>query len=117
MSLVGEHFPLTTTANGRAALTLLVQDQVRALASAEWTDLGQKSDIAQLAQAAKLEYAEDNDDHTDGISAIGVAFRDLVGEVFAISVPIPTSRFAGQRAAVIQTLLRLKAKFAPALAG
>ena len=121
VSSVGEHFPLTTTANGRAALALLPADQALTLASAEWADLGQKGNLprfkAERARAATLGFAEDNDDHTDGISAIGVAFRDLAGEVFAISVPIPTSRFDGQRAMVIAAVLRLKADLATILSG
>lgn len=61
--------------------------------------------------------AEENDDHTDGISAIGIAFRNPAGETFAISVPIPTPRFADQRHAVIAALLRLKSRLAQGLPG
>ena len=121
VSSVGEHFPLTTTANGRAVLSLLAEDQALTLASAEWADLGDQGNLpllqARLALARKLGFAEDNDDHTDGISAIGAAFRDPCGEIFAISVPIPTSRFADQREAVIQGVLRLKADFSQVLSG
>ena len=70
----------------------------------------------ELALARKLGFAEDNDDHTEGISAVGFAFRDLAGEVFAISVPIPTSRFADRRNAVLAALLRVKADLALGLA-
>ena len=118
VSSVGEHFPLTSTANGRATLSILPEDQVLTLAR---TELGEAGNLpllqARLALARKLGFAEDNDDHTDGISAIGIAFRDLAGETFAISVPIPTSRFADQRNSVIAALLRLKADLVQVLAG
>jgi DNA-binding IclR family transcriptional regulator len=119
VSSVGEHFPLTTTANGRAALSVLPEDAAMSLAQAEW---GQGSGnlpvlLARLALARKLGFAEDNDDHTVGISAIGIAFRDFGGEVFAISLPIPTSRFAERRALVTSALLAVKADLEGVLAG
>ncbi len=119
VSSVGEHFPLTTTANGRAALSILPEDAGIELAQAEW---GQGSGnlpilLARLALARKLGFAEDNDDHTEGISAIGIAFRDFGGEVFAISLPIPTSRFAERRALVTAALLAVKADLEGTLAG
>ena len=119
VSSVGEHFPLTTTANGRAALSILPEDAAIELAQAEW---GQGSGnlpilLARLALARKLGFAEDNDDHTEGISAIGIAFRDFGGEVFAISLPIPTSRFAERRALVTAALLAVKADLEGTLAG
>ena len=119
VSSVGEHFPLTTTANGRAALSILPEDAAIELAQAEW---GQGSGnlpilLARLALARKLGFAEDNNDHTEGISAIGIAFRDFSGEVFAISLPIPTSRFAERRALVTAALLAVKADLEGTLAG
>lgn len=119
VSSVGEHFPLTSTANGRAALAILPEDQVLDLARAEWGDGRGNLPLllARLALARKLGFAEDNDDHTEGISAVGFAFRDLAGETFAISVPIPTFRFADQRAEVIAALLSVKASLAETLAG
>jgi DNA-binding IclR family transcriptional regulator len=119
VSSVGEHFPLTTTANGRAALSILPEDAAIELAQAEWAQGSGNRPIllARLALARKLGFAEDNDDHTEGISAIGIAFRDFGGEVFAISLPIPTSRFAERRALVMAALLAVKADLEGTLAG
>ena len=119
VSSVGEHFALTTTANGRAALSILPEDHATTLAVAEWGPAGGKlSDLqARLALARELGFAEDNDDHTEGISAIGIAFRDFGGEVFAISLPIPTSRFAERRAQVTAALLAVQADLDGVLAG
>jgi DNA-binding IclR family transcriptional regulator len=119
VSSVGEHFPLTTTANGRAALSILPEDQATALALAEWGQAGGNLPVlqARLALAHKLGFAEDNDDHTEGISAIGIAFRDFGGEVFAISLPIPTSRFSERRTQVTAALMGVKADLEGTLAG
>ena len=118
VSSVGEHFPLTSTANGRAALSILPEWEAETLARAEWGEGGNLPLLqARLALARKLGFAEDNDDHTEGISAVGFAFRDLAGEAFAISVPIPTSRFADQRKSVIAAILRVKAELVQVLAG
>lgn len=119
ISSVGEVFPLTTTANGRACLALLPDARAEALAHAEWTR--RSGDFAalrvRLADIRATGLAEDIDDHTDGISALGIAFADLAGDLHAISVPIPSTRFPEQRSAVAAALLALKPELARVLEG
>lgn len=114
VSSVGEAFPLTNTANGRACLALLSEAEARKLAEDEWTRLGIAPDWTalsrQLARARSSGLAEDHDDHSEGICALGIAFADPVGDLHAISVPVPTSRYEGQREAVAKALLALKAE-------
>ncbi len=38
--------------------------------------------------------ARDENEHTEGISALGFALKDNHGDVYAISIPVPSSRFA-----------------------
>jgi len=108
VSAVGEVFPLTPTANGRAALSLLPRTEARALALAEWARRGVQGDWDALAtrldRAAATGIAEDRDDHSPGISALGFAFRDRRGEVHAISVPVPSPRFASVEPQVLAAL-------------
>jgi DNA-binding IclR family transcriptional regulator len=78
VSSVGEVFPLETTANGRAALALLAGHEA---------------------------LAEDNEDHTPGICALGTAFKVGSGEVYAISVPMPSVRFAESRDMLMEKLV------------
>lgn len=119
VSAVGEVFPLTTTANGRAALSLLPEDEARALVEAEWARTNRSGDwpafSVQLAQIRQTGIAEDADEHTTGISALGAAFRDRNGEVHAISVPVPTPRFLTLRRSVEAelrlTMTRLRQHF------
>jgi DNA-binding IclR family transcriptional regulator len=119
ISSVGEVFPLTTTANGRACLALLPDHQAEGLVRAEWGrgtgDWHAMQD--RLAGIRATGLAEDTDDHTDGISALGIAFADLAGDLHAISVPIPSTRFPEQRKAVAAALLALKPELARVLQG
>jgi DNA-binding IclR family transcriptional regulator len=97
VSSVGEVFPLTTTANGRACLALMPDNQARDLIEQELAESGSDAKIKVLQ--GKLEdirtsgLAYDIDEHTLGISAIGFAFRDLGANFHAISVPVPSLRY------------------------
>ncbi len=97
VSFVGEVFPLTTTANGRACLARLPEKKARQLIEKEWSRSGRSGDMASmmadLDEARVLGLAYDLDQHTTGISAIGFAFADWGGDFHAISVPIPSTRF------------------------
>ncbi|NKB52830.1 MAG: helix-turn-helix domain-containing protein [Rhizobiaceae bacterium] len=98
VSSVGEAFPLTTTANGRAALAQMDDTSLLKLAEAEWLRTGQQAnrqEFVDLINRIRDEgLAYDLDEHTQGISAIGFAFRDWSGEIHSISVPIPSSRYS-----------------------
>lgn len=119
VSAVGDVFPLTTTANGRSALSLLPEDRARALAEDEWRRWHQPSNWPQftdiLAQIRETGLACDSDEHTDGISALGAAFRDRNGEIHAISVPVPSQRFVQIRPqveeALAETVSAIRAQF------
>ncbi|MGH1459144.1 MAG: IclR family transcriptional regulator [Paracoccaceae bacterium] len=104
ISSVGEVFPLTNTANGRAALAKLSLDRAETLAREEWARRGMDGDWpalrSRLEDVRSANLAVDHDEHTQGISAIGAAFFDQAGEVHALSVPIPTSRFEEKRGEV-----------------
>lgn len=96
VSSVGEVFPLTTTANGRACLALMPEDAARALIDQETGGLAEgdlQALLAKLEDIRATGLAHDIDEHTAGISAVGFAFRDLSGSYHAISVPVPTMRY------------------------
>ena len=109
VSSIGESFPLATTANGKAALACLDEAEAARLIIAE---LEQSPDEAKNLTALLNEIqairggalARDEDDHTDGISAIGFALKDGAGGIYAISVPVPSSRYGRLKARLSDVL-------------
>lgn len=109
VSRVGEVFPLTTTANGKACLAKMDQDEAIKLILNEWERNGLTKDLPEflneLENIRKSGLAYDLDEHSSGVSAIGFAFHDWAGDVHAISVPVPSTRLAAQRKTIEKALL------------
>jgi DNA-binding IclR family transcriptional regulator len=103
VSGVGTSFPAHCTANGKALLAALSDADVELLLPARlerFTDhtITSRSELlAELAEIRTRGVAFDTEEHTEGISAIGAAVSDPAGPAGAISVPIPTQRFADHR--------------------
>lgn len=118
ISAVGDVFPLTVTANGKAALALLARERAKTLAEAEWAREARAGDWkaleAELLRVREDGLAFDLEEHAPGISAIGIAFHDPGGAICSISVPIPTSRFTTARP-LVEAELRDAAVWARAL--
>lgn len=112
VSAVGDIFPLTDTANGRAVLAAMSPEAAEQLAMEELRRNGIDrtwADFTQMLEAVRKEgVAYDLDEHTEGISAAGIAFRDWRGALHAISVPVPTARFEAQRENVVAALKAAK---------
>lgn len=115
VSSIGESFPLTTTANGKAALARLDEVDASQLIIRELRATGAKnlkisallSEIEGIRDGA---LASDSDEHTDGISALGFGISDPGGEIFAVSVPVPSSRFARIKPQLVEALQDARAK-------
>ena len=114
VSAVGESFPMFSTANGKAALALLGDDELRALlpdplpTETPNTITETSKLVAEVDGVRERLYAEDNEEHTEGISAIGVAFHDPGGRIFAVSMPVPTARFQRSKDALVDALLETR---------
>jgi DNA-binding IclR family transcriptional regulator len=114
VSAVGETFPLYCTANGKAYLAELDDDAIDRLLGRRFeprtpnTLTKLPALIADLATVRKGGVAYDREEHTVGISAAGVALRDLLGNYVAISVPVPTPRFNDHRGLIANRLLATK---------
>lgn len=98
VSSIGETFPLTTTANGKAALACLDEARAEKLILAEFASnpeitLQLSPLLSELSQIRAGALARDENEHTEGVSALGFAVSTQNGDVFSISVPAPSSRF------------------------
>ncbi|EHB55353.1 transcriptional regulator, IclR family [Mycolicibacterium rhodesiae JS60] len=92
VSAVGGRFTLHDTANGKAALALFDDADVdSALAALDPSEADRIR--AEIREIRTSRVAFDRDEHTDGISAAGIAGRAVGGNIVAISVPAPTERF------------------------
>lgn len=123
VSAVGESFPTFSSANGKAALALLSNDEIAALLKGglfeetSHTITGMSELIAEIEQVRKENFAIDNEEHTEGISAIGTAFHDPFGRIVAVSVPVPTTRFTRSKSSITKALLEFREAVIAAIHG
>ena len=115
VSFVGEEFPMTNSANGRATLALMSDEQAREIAEAEWQETGRNRDwerlASLLAETRETGLAFNRNEHTEGISAVGIAVRNHLDEIYAISVPVPSHRFEANLSAITKEVLRVSREF------
>lgn len=116
VSAVGGVFPLATTANGKACLALLPDEAVRAAARREGLERPSEEFLREIEAIRRTGVAFDEEEHTAGIKAVGAAFRDRAGDIYAISMPVPAMRFNRSRerfaAALAETAAALQAAVA-----
>ena len=111
VSAVGDSFPLYCTANGKAYLAQLDETAIEKLIGRSYeartpnTLRTLSALLADLKLVRKSGVAFDREEHTIGVSAAGVALQDTLGNTVAISVPVPTSRFAAHQRQIAERLL------------
>lgn len=116
VSRIGEAFPLTTTANGKAALATLSRASSEKLIAAEFgTDSEQSTAMdhlfEELSAIAAGALARDIGEHTDEVSALGFAVHGPNGEIAAISIPVPSSRFRKIEANLTKQIMQVRQAF------
>jgi DNA-binding IclR family transcriptional regulator len=112
LSAVGVSLPAHCTAIGKALLAGLSDEQVERLlpnrlpaeTTNTITDRAELLADLELVRASGVAY--DREELTIGISAVGAAIRDAGSVVAALSIPVPTARFAGQEERLAEMLLR-----------
>jgi IclR family transcriptional regulator, acetate operon repressor len=115
VSAVGEIFPLHCTANGKAYLATLDDAQIEELIGKTYkrytknTHTTLKKLLEDVDVARKTGVAFDLGEHSTDIHAAGIAFFDISGNAFAISVPIPAARFQSKKAQAVQQLIAVNA--------
>lgn len=116
VSSVGEAFPLYNTANGKAILALLPDSEMKRVfgAASSPQKPNSKSLLQEIATIRATLIAEDNQEHTEGICAIGTAFS-IVSGIYALSLPMPTVRFEARKALLKEQLLQTRASILTAI--
>jgi DNA-binding IclR family transcriptional regulator len=113
VSAVGAAFPLHCTANGKALLAAMPEEQVRALLPARLPALTvhtittRKDLWSELEEIRVTGVAVDREEHSLGICAVGAAIWDPYGPVAAMSIPVPALRFEGHEARLGEALGRV----------
>lgn len=110
VATVGEAFPLTSTANGKACLALMDNETIEMLATRELRSGGRgmralAKFMREIDQVRETGYATDIDEHTDGISAVGAGFVAHDNQHYAVSIPVPSHRFSKIRPQITKSLL------------
>jgi DNA-binding IclR family transcriptional regulator len=113
MSAVGVSFPLHSSANGKALLAAMsdeelakIRKRIRLTASTPNTITSWEELTPELQAVQKQGYALDREENSLGISAVSVAIRSPSGELAAISVPAPTQRFKTAKTEMTNALFR-----------
>jgi DNA-binding IclR family transcriptional regulator len=113
ISAIGVSFPLHSSANGKAMLAAMADEDIAKLRKrirlsaltpntiTTWERLEQE-----IAAVRQRGCAYDREENSLGISAVSVAIRSPAGELAAISVPAPTQRFKAHEAELTKALLK-----------
>ena len=121
VSAIGETFPLHCTANGKALLSVLPADKVAQLLRGPLPRLTRKTITNRAELLRSIEacrrtgIAVDDEEHTEGISALGTGFVDPLGRAVALSIPVPTARFRRLRTQLADPLLDARDQILKAL--
>ncbi len=116
VSSIGTTFPLTTTANGKAALACMDHADAAKLVAAEREKMSDSSKsipeiMSEIEDIREGALARDENEHTEGICALGFAIRDQNGDIFAISTPVPSTRYGRVRDNLSQAISECRSEF------
>ena len=73
--------------------------------------------IAELGEVRRTGVAFDEEEHSLGISAVGTALSDGLGQIYAVSIPAPASRFDKNRERLATLLLAMRRQLSAAVGG
>ena len=118
----GASFPLHCTANGKAILASLPIADVEKLLPKQLKQYNDKTItsrdelVKELEGVCKDGVSFAREEHIHGICAVGAVVVDSIGNLHAISIPIPSTRFYGNEeklaAALLDTCQKINQHFA-----
>ena len=117
-SAVGATFPLHCTANGKALLAEMPVEQVEHLVPevlqifTSRTITTREHLLEELKRIHSEHIAYDREEHTEGICALGTTVLDVMGNLAAITIPVPSIRFYGNEQRLASMLLHTRERIA-----
>lgn len=113
VSAIGVSFPLHSSANGKAVLAAMSDDEIarlrrrlRLTAVTRHTLTSWEQLQREIAQVRESGIAYDREENSPGICAVAAAIRGPSGELAAISIPAPSQRFERDEKKLAAALLR-----------
>jgi DNA-binding IclR family transcriptional regulator len=122
VSAIGETFPLHCSAPGKALLSLLSEEKLERMLRLPMPRLTQNTItkpaelLKEVETCRRTGLAFDDEEHTEGISAVGTAFLDPMGRPVALSIPVPSTRFTRVRQQLASQLLSARERILAAFA-
>lgn len=111
VSAIGISFPLHCSANGKALLAALDESALKKIKkSIQLTEFTPRSICTwsqlelEIKNIRETGIAFDNEEHTQGICAVGTSIIGPMGEIAAVSVPTPSVRFEDKKIALVEAL-------------
>ncbi|MGJ9458451.1 IclR family transcriptional regulator [Oceanobacillus sp. CF4.6] len=107
----GASFPLHCTANGKAILASLPLNEVEKLLPEQLTRFNDKTItnrdelLKELEVIRKEGVAFAREEHITGICAVGAVVYDRLGNLSAVSIPLPSTRFYGNEEKLATAIL------------
>jgi DNA-binding IclR family transcriptional regulator len=114
VTAIGEVLPAWSSASGRALLaTLPAQERERRVprvlaAHTPSTTTDRAAVLRAIERAGRDGISVTREEYTEGVSAAAVAVRDAFGDAAAISVSVPTARFARRADEIAVALLDVR---------
>jgi DNA-binding IclR family transcriptional regulator len=116
---IGARFPAYATANGKALLaelppeelTRLLPDHLRP--TTRHTLRERDALLAELDEVRATGIAFDREEHTEGVAAAATALQATSGQMAAVTVVMPASRFAEREERIVAALLDLRKQAPP----
>lgn len=110
VSSVGDSFPLHASANGKALLASMAEVDVRRITSRSLERFTPNTIVEpeqlerELEQIRVTGIAFDREEHSEGVSAIGLVIGTIDHDVLAVSIPMPTHRYRVRKDEILDAL-------------
>ena len=114
VSALGALLPAHCTANGKALLAALPNEEVERLLPARLKKLTPKTITSRAKLLEELDEVRatgvgySREEHTTGICAVSMTVDSVEGPVGAVSVPLPAQRFYGSERALVAAVRRTR---------